>query len=216
MRTSHTRHLIAFAALAGGLAGCHSTHLAATWRDPTAAPVHFNRTVVAFATTDETLRRVVEDKMATKIANAVPSYRLEASGKSADTAAIRRRFADQGFDSAVIMRVADVTAGTVYANNTYWYGQRYGFGYSWGSAWGYPYDPGYYYGDRIVTIETQVYSLADDRLVWAGRSETTNPKSVGKLTDSVIKHVLKALHNDGVLAGLHCTDPSCTTITGSN
>lgn len=217
MSTTRTRHLVAFAALAGSLAGCHSTQLAATWHDPTAGPMRFRKTVVAFATTDESLRRTVEDRLAAKVPNSVQSYRIEpSSGKGADSAKIRRRFADQGFDGALIMRVADVDPGFTYSTGTYWYPSRYGFGYTWGSAWGYPYDPAYYYGDRIVALETQVYNLHNDKLVWAGRSETTNPKSVAKLTDSVIKHVLKALRNDGVLAGFHCSDPACTSVVGGN
>ena len=216
MQTSLPNRLIMLTAFAGSLAGCHSTHLAATWHDPTAGPMHFNKTVVVFATTDESLRRTVEDKLAEKVPNSVQSYRLVPEAKNVDSSSIRKNFAEQGFDGAIIMRVADVDAGVVYADNTYWYRTRYGFGYSWGSAWGYPYDPAYYYGDRIVALETQIYSLADDRLIWAGRSETTNPKSVGKLTDSVIKHVMNRLHKDGLIAGFHCTDPSCTTVVGGN
>ena len=208
MRTSQSRHLIALGALAASLGGCHSTQLLATWRDPTAGPMRFNKTVVAFATSDETLRRTVEDRLAEKVPNSVQSYKLEQSGKGSDSAAIRRRFAELGFDGAVIMKVADVDANYVYTNGTYWGSARYGFGYSWGSAWGYPYDPGYY-PDRIVTLETQIYSLGDDRLIWAGRSETTNPRSVGKLTDSVIKHVMKALHNDGLLVQRRCAPAAC-------
>src|ERR1700730_15443544 len=66
MNGSHThRHRVALGALVVGLAGCyHSTHLANTWRDPTAGPLHFQKTVVAFATTDESLRRTVEDRLA--------------------------------------------------------------------------------------------------------------------------------------------------------
>jgi hypothetical protein len=214
MRTSQSRYLIAFGALAVTLGGCHSTQLLATWRDPTAGPMRFNKTVVAFATSDESLRRTVEDRLAEKVPNSVQSYRLDQSGKGTDSAAIRRKFADMGFDGAVIMKVADVDANFVYTSGTYWGAQRYGFGYSWGNAWGYPYDPGY--ADRIVTLETQVYSLGDDRLIWAGRSETTNPRSVGKLTDSVIKHVMKALRNDGLLAGRRCTEPACESTRVGN
>src|SRR3954463_9208172 len=124
MRTAQTRYLIALTALAGGLAGCHSTQLAATWRDPNASQLRFAKTYVSFATKDETLRRLVEDRLAEKVPNAVQSYRIASSGSSIDSASIRKQLADQGFDSAVIMRVAEVDPNVVYATNTYWYGQR--------------------------------------------------------------------------------------------
>jgi hypothetical protein len=216
MQTSLPNKLIMLAAVAGSLAGCHSTQLAATWHDPTAGPLHFNKTVVAFATTDESLRRTVEDKLVQKVPNSVQSYKLVPSAKEVDSSSIRRKFAEAGFDGALIMRVANVDPGVVYADNTYWSQTRYGFGYSWGNAWGYPYDPAYYYGDVVVALETDIYALADDRLVFAARSETTNPRSVGKLTDSVIKHVMNRLRKDGMIAGFYCKDPACTTFVGGN
>ena len=199
-RSRTFRHLMGFGALAVGLAGCyHSTQLANTWRDPTAGPLHFQKTVVAFATTDESLRRTVEDRLASRVPNSVQSYRIEPSAKAPDSSGIRQRFADLGFDGAVIMRVADVDTRVTYPYGTYWYGSPYRFGSYWGNSWGYAYDP-YVYADRIVAIETQIYSLPNDQLVWAARSETTNPKSVAKLTDSVIKHVMNALQKDGLIA----------------
>ena len=204
------------AGLAGSLAGCSSTRLAATWRDPATAPVHFRKTVVAFVTSDEALRRTVEDKMVESIPNSTQSYRFVQSGKAADSTAIRRVFADLGFDGAVIMRVADVDASVMYANGNYWYRDRYGFGSYWGSSWNYAYDPGYMVANRIVSIETQIYALGGDQLVWAARSETTNPQSVRKLTNSVIKHVTKAMRNDGYLARARCTDGSCAIATLTN
>jgi hypothetical protein len=215
MNMSRThQHLVALGALVG-LAGCfHSTQLANTWRDPTAGPVHFRKTVVAFATTDESLRRTVEDRLAARVPNSVQSYRIEPSAKAPDSSAIRQRFADLGFDGAVIMRVADVDTRIDYPYGTYWYGRPYGFGSYWGSSWGYAYDP-YVNVDRIVAIETQVYSLPNDRLVWAARSETTNPRSVAKLTDSVIKHVMNALQKDGLIVS-RCIERACASGTPGN
>ena len=61
--------------------------------------------------------------------------------------------------------------------STMYMGPRYGgywggyYGYGWGGAYG---------GteirtDTIVIVETLVYSLKQNKLVWAGESKTTNP-----------------------------------------
>jgi len=196
MRTHHFLPIVAVAAL---LSGCfHKTHLAATWRDPSAPTMHFQRPIAIFVTKSETLRRMMEDKMASKFMNGVPSYRVLASTDVDDGAAIRQQLANAGYDGAIVMRVANVDTRIVnYTTGRYWSGAPYySFAGYWGSAWGYPYDPGYVNSDLIVSIETQLYSLASDKLVWAARSETTDPSSVGKLGDSVMRHVMKALEKE--------------------
>jgi len=191
------------AAALGGSTACHSTHLAATWRDPGAQPLHFRKGVAVFVTNDEALRRTVEDKLSAQFTNVTPSYRFV---PTVDTATARAEMASRlraaGFDGAIIMRVADVAVVPVYTTGAYWYDRPYGFNSYWGYAWSSPYDPGYYGENRIVTIETQIYSLPDDKLIFAARSETTNPSSAKKLTDSVIRHIRARLRKDGLLLAM--------------
>jgi hypothetical protein len=192
--------------LFAGAACYHSTELAATWHDPQARPLHFQRGVAVFVTRDEALRRTVEDKLAAKFPNVVPSYTVM---QSVDTNTTRNEGAAQlraaGFDGAIVMRVADVSMQPTYTPGAYWYDRPYGFNGYWGYAWSSPYDP--YYGgvDQIVTIETQIYSLSDDKLIFAARSETTNPRSAGALTDSVIRHIREELHKNGLLISMLAT-----------
>jgi hypothetical protein len=53
---------------------------------------------------------------------------------------------------------------------------------------------------QIVTVETNIYSLRDDKLVFATRSETSDPSSVGKLIRSVMRHINEELKKNGQLA----------------
>jgi len=186
-------------------AACHSTHLVASWRDPSAPPLHFRKAIAVFVTKDEALRRTLEDKMADELPNTVPSYRVLRSSDIADTAGIVRRLRKEGFDGAIIMRVVTVDTRVTYSPGAYWYGPPYySFSNYWGTAWGYPYDPGYVYANQIVTIETQIYSLTNEKLIWAGRSETTDPRTAGKLAHSVVGRVVRALKKDGLLALMTC------------
>ena len=139
----------------------------------------------------------------------MPSYRVLASSDISDGAAIRQQLAAGGFDGAVMMRVTNVTDRLSYTPGTYWYGgpPYYSFAGYWGTAWGYPFDPTYVTEDQIVSIETQIYSLTSDKLIWAARSETTNPRSVSKLGDSVIRHVTKELRKEGLMAAGVCAPP---------
>jgi hypothetical protein len=178
----------------------HKTQLAATWAEPGAPRIQFQKTLAVFVTKDEALRRSVEEKLASSFANGVPSYRVIPTIQNDDRAAILDQLRGTGFDGAVIMRVVDVTTQTNYVPGSYWYGTPYTIAGYWRNAWAYPYDPGYVVQDQIVSVETQVYSLAQDKLLFAARSETTNPASAGKLTDSVIRHVREDMKKKGLIA----------------
>ncbi len=177
----------------------HSTQLAATWHEPNATTIQFRKTVTIFVTKDEALRRSVEDKLASKFPNGVPSYRVVTQLDTNERSQILSRLRRDGFDGAVIMRVTNVTAAVTYVPGAYWYDTPYSFNGYWGLAWNYPYDPTYVATDQVVTVETQIYSLRDDRLIFAARSETTNPASAGKLTDSVMRHVMEQLKKDNLI-----------------
>jgi len=195
-------HAAAVLTAAVALTGCyHATQMAATWHDPSARSLRFQRPIMVFVTTSETLRRTFEDRMASKFPNATPAYRVVATVDSTNGAQVRQQLSSMGYDGAVIMRVVDVTDKLTYVPGSYWYGgPYYSFAGYWGTAWGYPYDPGYVTENRIVSMETQIYTLANDKLVWAARSETTNPRSVNKLVDSVLRHVMEVLQKENLVA----------------
>jgi hypothetical protein len=204
LRIPEVRITIPSAVLAAAVAlsGCyHSTRLAATWRDPGAGPIHFRQPIVVFVSKDNVFRRTMEDKLASHFPNAVQSYRVLANADMTDGTKVLHMLDESGYDGAIIMDVVNVANVVTYTPGTYWYGPPYySFAGYWGSAWGYPYDPGYISNDVVVSIETQIYNLRTDKLIWAARSETTDPKSVGKLGDSVIKHVMQELRKEGLVA----------------
>ena len=181
-------------------AGCwRRTEIVATWHEPGSGRLNFNRTVAVFATTDESMRRSVEDELVMKFPNATPSYRVVPKASDVDKETVLQRMRDAGFDGAVVMRVTEVKDKVTYYPGTYW-GPGYGFGGYWGSSWAYPYDPGYVNTTQIVTVETNIYSLRDDKLVFATRSETADPSSVGKLIRSVMRHINEELKKNGQMA----------------
>ena len=51
----------------------------------------------------------------------------------------------------------------------------------------------------VVSVETLVYSLRQNKLVWGGQSTTTNPASVDRLVHDTAAKVAK-LERQGLLA----------------
>jgi hypothetical protein len=80
-------------------------------------------------------------------------------------------------------------------------GPRYGgywggyYGYGWGGAYGGGVD---IRTDTIVTVETLVYSLKQNKLIWAGQSKTTNPSKI----DAFVKEVATGAGKEMKKAGL--------------
>jgi hypothetical protein len=50
-----------------------------------------------------------------------------------------------------------------------------------------------------VTVETLVYSLEQDKLVWAGRSATTNPDKVAPFVKELAAGAARELRKQGLI-----------------
>jgi len=197
------RSLIAALPLAFVLvSGCwRRTELAATWHEPSPTLLNFHRTVAVFVTTDEAMRRAVEDQLSQVFPNTIPSYRVMPNASSADKNTILQQLRQAGFDGAISMRVTNVSEQINYNaayNGPYW-GGAYGFNGYWNNAWAYPYNPYYITTTQIVSVETNIYSLTQDKLVFAALSQTSDPANVGKLVRSVMRHVNEQLRKDGMI-----------------
>jgi hypothetical protein len=179
-----------------------TTKLIATWKDPTAAtPLHFQKVLVTFQAKDQALRRSAESHLAQRIKNATPSYQVLDESEARDEARAKEKIAAAGFDGAVVVRFVGTTTQTTYVPGTAWWGPApYGsmWGY-WGYGWGAVYSPGYLTQDTIVTLEANVYSVRDDKLIWASRSRTVNAESMTSLLDSVLDATAWEMKNQKVL-----------------
>lgn len=195
MTALHRYTLLLFIALLAAIvSGCASTQVVSAWQDPDLGRVPFRKVLVVFQHADPAVRRVLEDEMARDIAGSTPAYTLFSDAEVGDMERVKSRVRAEGFDSAVIMRVVSVDRevsyrpGRVYGVPAF-YGDFWGY---WGYGWRAVYDPGYLRTDRIVTIATNVYSVTDDKLVWASQSETFNPGSLRGAIAEVVKVTSRA------------------------
>ena len=53
--------------------------------------------------------------------------------------------------------------------------------------------------DTIVSVEILVYSLEQDKLVWAGRSQTTNPEKVGPFIQELTARAAAEMKKQGLI-----------------
>jgi hypothetical protein len=183
-------HRIAAVALAL-VAGCATTTIVSSWKDPAARAVQLRRVVVMAPSNDSALRRSIEDELAQRIPNATPSYRLFADSELQNRQLVRDEVKARGYDGLVSFRIVSVDQQTIWAPGAYW-GPAYAYG-------GWPmFDPGYLATQTLVRVDTDVYDLDQDKLVWAAASRTYDPRSVRTLVDDVTKAVARRMRKEGL------------------
>ena len=194
--------------VAAGLTACATTTYTSSWKAPDAQPMGAltgDKVVAVVMARNTSTRRQAEDALAAALsgngAQGVPSYTLIGEDAAGDEAKARAAIEGSGAVAVVVMRpvakgkevratTTSMYMGPMY--RPYWGGY---YGYGWGGAWGGGVD---IRTDTIVTVETLVYSLTQNKLVWAGESRTTNPSKV----DAFVKELAAGAAREMKKAGL--------------
>jgi hypothetical protein len=191
------------------VAACASTSFVSTWKAPDAQALdpRGHKVAAAYITADESSRRVAEDVLVRKLneqgAQGVPSYSLIPASELRNMDFVKARLAEAGVDGIVTMRVIDerqrqrVTYDGTRPPFAPYYWTFSGY---WGYGWGYPYRPAEVTTDTVVRVETQVYSLERDALLWAGTSRTVNPSKVASFVAELADQAAKEMKKQGLLA----------------
>lgn len=184
------------------------TTFVSTWKAPEAQPLNFKgKKVVALVISKEkAVRFGAEDYLTRELTQrgvqGLAAYGLIPEELTQDKEKAKAILEKEGVAGVVAMRVVGKdqqmsgTAASYYAGPAYatFWGSGY---YSWG--WSGVYDPGYLRTDTIVSVETLVFSLEQDKLVWAGVSQTTNPKRVPDFIKQLTAKVAGELKKQGLI-----------------
>lgn len=205
----HTVKIGLVGAAAVALAACASTRYNSTWKAPDAQPLNFAGQKVAalIISPDEATRLGAEGSLARELTargvQGIPAYNLIPPNESRDKEKAKALFTQAGIAGVVVMRVVgqqqeiSSTPGMGYWGAPY-YGSFWGGGY-YGYGWGAVYDPGYLRTDTIVSVETLVYDMKADKLVWAGRSQTTNPSRVDTFVKELVAGAAQEMKKQGLI-----------------
>lgn len=208
MNVENTRCVLKLAVLsallAGGLVGCSSTRLAESWHDPAVGRLPDGKVLAAVITDDKALRRVVENELVALIGpeKTTASYELLTEADTRAAEAAKDKVKKAGIDYALVMRpVSSHQETTFVPGDPLLYPTPYrSFGGYWGWGWGGFYDPGYVRTDTILRIETLLYSLKEDKVVWAGSTSTVNPGRAEDLVLEIARAATKDLRKKGLIA----------------
>ena len=183
------------------LVSCTSTKIVNSWKDPgtTISANQIDKILFIALVKDESFRRVVEDRLvALSNGKGLASYNIITGNNlpKTDKTAISQRLKADGVDLIVMMGLVDVREETRYVPGSFESGyggmRRYG-GYWGGYGYAAPvyYDPGYYTTDKKFLVETNVYSVEQDKLLWSGTTSSMNPSNIEKTTTEIVDAVIE-------------------------
>lgn len=212
-----TRQLVFGAStLALLLSGCATTTFTSVWKAPDAKPLQFHAgdKVVAMVVADSTgMRRSGEANLADELdkrgLKGVPAYTLISDGDIKDEAKAKAAIEASGAVGVIVLRPMGKeqevsSTPSTYVGASYYGAPYYGgfwgggyYGYGWGGGF---YDPGTIRTDTYVSIETVIYDLRQNKLVWAGQTRTMNPSDVEGFVTELATAVSKELRESGLVA----------------
>lgn len=183
------------------LAACDKTTLEHSWADPEAANYHWKKPLALAVFDNDELRSTAEEAIVRNIkrVQAYPSYLVLREGELDDVESAKKRLRQDGYDGAIVLRLVNLEDKVNYRPATYpdYYYHYWGY-YDW--AWNHAmYSPSYISSDRIIQLETTLFSISDDKLLWVGVSKSKNPASVSSLIDEIAEVIGKELRKQGIV-----------------
>jgi hypothetical protein len=175
-----------------------------TWKNPDAQPSNWQgKKVAIFAGTllianQEPAQKALARELTQRGIQAVIGDTLVPTAAQKDRNAAIRILADAGITGAVVMRLVDYQSETEVTGEQY-LGANYS---SFSSYYNYGmstiYVPGTADIKTTVMVECLVYSIEQDKLLWASTSKVVNPKEV----DAVIKKLVASVGSEIRKSGL--------------
>ena len=174
-----------------------------SWRDPGAKSFESKKMLVLTLSGEESFRRVAEDEFARHLpkGSATVSYTLVAASDANEPKKVLELARSQGFDSALVMRVLEVDKLPQQVPAVYSPVYLHFTDQNNNSAFYFPtrFDEGYTYMEKTYRVETNLYALADDKLVWSGVAQIRDPGSVRELAADNAQAVTDELRRQGFL-----------------
>ncbi len=170
-----------------------------SWNAPDAAGTSFvgKKVAAMVMTKDQNLRISGEEQLVRELnargLQGVATYRMMPQEESTSAEKARPWIERAGIEGVVALRPLSAERVRTYSPATWTttsYSTLWGYyGYGWTSY----YDPGGVRDDTTLVVETLVYSVPRDMLVWAGISTTTNPKEAQAFISSLVKAAIKEM-----------------------
>jgi hypothetical protein len=182
-------------------ASCSSTvKIVQSWKAPDSSytPVQFQKVLIIVLGKDEAFRSNAEDKIASGSSTFHASHLLFPNKQIiGEEGRFKNVIKENGFDGVVTLRLLGKDKENTWVAGNY----TAGFWAFRNNVYPAYYQPGYFDENTSYTIETTVFSMNQDKLLWSGITAGTNPSSLKRTIDEVLKEVIRQMKKDNFLPG---------------
>lgn len=187
---------ISFLAILIGLflvSACATTTTTNVWRDQKyQGPV--KKVLVMGIAQKKGIQRFFEDEFVRQLKergnDGVAGYTILPYEEKMDKDFIAAKARETGADTLLVARPISRKIERSYVPGSY---------SRWGSYYGYAYSPGYVMEDEYVYIETNLYDLGSEELIWTAQSETIILAADQELIKSFINTMITQLASDKLI-----------------
>jgi hypothetical protein len=178
-----------------------STKIVKSWKAPgaTVQTTPNSKILVVAMVKDESSRRVIEDEIVARLkGKGVQSYTQITPEimKKENTDALDNVLKEGQYSDVILMALTNIEKEVNYTSGTMYGG--YGGYYRYGA--GFYSTPSYYSEDKNYMVETTLYSVNPNKLVWAGTTSTVNPSNIKKTVNEIANVVTEQMKKDGLIA----------------
>ena len=181
------------------LNGCSQTKVTSVWVDPEYQGDGIDNVFVVGVSKDGGVRRIFEDEFVAlfkqKGVIATSSYRVVPDEDLQNEKMLDIKVRESGSDTILMTRVLDIRKDTqyippdyVYAPPAHYYGGWHGY---YNRA--YMVSPGYTVEYETAMLETNLYDLKTDKLIWSARSDAPTDGKVGQHIKDFAKFIINQL-----------------------
>jgi hypothetical protein len=187
------------------VASCANTKISQSWVEPDNKKSYNDLMIIGIAASKQN-RRAYEGHFVEQLKShgveAVASYKLIKSDEKIERDTVLKAIEGMDIEGVIVTHVTATDEETIYRPGTsYGYG-GHGYGGYGGSMYGYyphvntyVHSPGYYTTHETYTLETNLYDVETEELVWSARSRTFSPESVQEVIVDLIKLLISDLED---------------------
>jgi hypothetical protein len=175
-----------------------------TFKSPNAATTSFvgKKVATLVITNEDALQVSGEEALARELEargiGAVATYRIVPKPELASAERAKPWFEKAGVQGVVVVRPISKEKVREYTPATWTESYYSSFWNYYGYGYGVSYSPGVDRVDTVVVLETLVFDMASNSLVWASVTETKNPKELQPFISDLARSTIKEMQKQGL------------------